>query len=229
MFNYPWNNRNTRFARAQPSGPGPCWRKGSQFDRGNQWRRPLDRNDRARILHCAEALERRTKQKHKRDGLLGQSALAVLRCLLFQFQNRQSGRLDPSYTQIQKITGFCRETVSKALKNLEIAGILEIMRRIVRERVRVWVEAAQRFFVHERVVQTTNAYMVNYPLPDRREFGDLGAPLLRPDKSGEAESRFSTEPTSSYINKRATNEEIPLEEAKRIALDNLFRSIGTTK
>src|SRR4051794_26207899 len=103
------------------------------------------------------------------------------------------------------------------------------MRRVVRERVRVWVEAAQRFFVHDRVVQTTNAYMVNYPLPDRREFGDLGTPLVRPDKSGKAESRFSTESTSSYINKKATDEEIPLEEAKRIALDNLFRSIGTTK
>ena len=54
--------------------------------------------------------------------------------------NRQIGRPDPSYTQIQKITGFCRETIAKALKNLELAGILEIMRRIVRERYGCWLK-----------------------------------------------------------------------------------------
>ena len=200
MFNYPWNNRNSRFAGASRIGRGPCWRKGSQFDRGDQWRRPLDRNDRARVLHCAEALERRTKRKHKRDGVLGQSALALLRCLLNHFQNVNSGRLDPSYTQMQKITGFCRETIAKALKALESAGILEIMRRIVRERCRVWSEEAKKFFVYDRVVQTTNAYMVNFPLPDRATYGDLGAPLLRPDKCRPSESRFSTEPTSVLNN-----------------------------
>jgi len=197
MFNYPWNNRNSRFIGARRIGRGPCWRKGSQFDRGDQWRRPLDRNDRARILHCAEALERRTKKKHKRDGVLGQSALTLLRKMLFGFQNQQSGRLDPSYTQLQKVTGFCRETIAKALKNLELAGILEIMRRIVRERVRVWVEEAKKFFVYDRVVQTSNAYMVNFPLPDRQEFGDLGAPLLRPTMHRPSESRFSTVPTQA--------------------------------
>src|SRR4051794_16016260 len=57
MFNYPWNNRNTRFVRAKPIGRGPCWRKGSQFEGREQWRRPLDGNDRARIMHSAEALE----------------------------------------------------------------------------------------------------------------------------------------------------------------------------
>src|SRR5215213_6044927 len=179
MFTYPWNNRSNRFAGASHIGRGPSWRKGSQFDRGDQWRRRLDRNDRARVLHCAEALERRTKKKHKRDGILGQSALAVLRCLLFHFQNQQSGRLDPSYTQIQKITGFCRETISKAIKNLELVGILEIMRRIVRKRIKVWDEIARRWIIHDTTQQTTNAYMVNYPVPDRREFGDLATPLLR--------------------------------------------------
>jgi hypothetical protein len=81
MFNCPSNNRINRFAGAKRIGRGPSWRKGSQFDRGGKWRRPLDRNDRARVMVCAEALERRTKQKHKRDGLIGQSGLAVLRCL----------------------------------------------------------------------------------------------------------------------------------------------------
>src|SRR3954452_23119185 len=96
MFTHPWNNRNTRFAPGafKRTVSWRCWRKGSQFDRGDRWRRPLDRNDRARIMHCAEALERRTKAKHKRDGVLGQSALTLLRKLVFGFLNMQSGRLD---------------------------------------------------------------------------------------------------------------------------------------
>jgi hypothetical protein len=88
MFNCPSNNRINRFAGAKVIGKGPRWRKGSLFDRGDKWRRPLDRNDRARVMVCAEALERRTKDKHKRDGVIGQSGLAVLRCLVNHFQNQ---------------------------------------------------------------------------------------------------------------------------------------------
>jgi hypothetical protein len=213
-----------RFAETVRIGSGPKWRKGSRFDAGDKWRRPLDRNDRARVLFCAESLERRTKNKHKRDGLLGQSALAVLRCLVTYFQDRHSGRLDPGYDDIQRITGFCRQTIRNALKNLELAGILEIMRRIVRERVRVWIEEARSFFVYDRVVQTTNAYMVNFPLPDRQEYGDLGAPLLRPEKyrfsSG---SRFSTESTR---NLNLPSNHPPTPDAQD-ALDSFFQRIGT--
>ena len=120
MFNHPINSRANRFngsipafdrfAGAKVISRGPRWRKGSKFDCGNKWRRRLDRNDRARVMVCAEGLERRSKHKHKRDGVIGVSGLAVLRCLVNHFQNRGSGRLDPSYTQIQKITGFCRQT-----------------------------------------------------------------------------------------------------------------------
>jgi hypothetical protein len=114
--------RRDRFAGAKRIGHGPRWRKGSKFDSGDKWRRGLDRNDRARVMVCAEGLERRTKHKHKRDGVIGQSGLAVLRCLLNHFQNRHSGRCDPSHTQIQKITGFCRQTIANAIKNLELVG-----------------------------------------------------------------------------------------------------------
>ena len=121
LFGFRRRKGRDRFAGAKRIGRGPAWRKGSQFDCGNKWRRPLDRNGRARVMFCAEALERRTKQKHKRDGLLGQSALAVLRSLLMHFQNKQSGRLDPGYDDIQRITCFCRQTIRNALRNLEVA------------------------------------------------------------------------------------------------------------
>ncbi len=232
MFSHPSNSRanrlngsiptTNRFAGAKIIGKGPKWRKGSKFDYDGSWRRPLDRNDRARVMVCAEALERRTKRKHKRDGVLGQAGLAVLRCLVNYFQNRHSGRLDPSYRQMQGYTGFCRQTIARAIKNLELAGILEIMRRIVRERVRVWVEEAQQFFAYDRVVQTTNAYMVNFPLPDRKKFGDLGEPLLRPEKyRATSESRFSTEPTSDFIRCKET----PLNPTLESALNSLEKSL----
>jgi hypothetical protein len=71
MFNCLSNNRINRFAGAKVIGRGPRWRKGSRFDVGEKWRRPLDRNDRARVMVYAEGLERRTKHKHKRDGVIG--------------------------------------------------------------------------------------------------------------------------------------------------------------
>jgi len=131
MFSHPINSRANRFngkipyfnrfADAKPIGRGPCWRKGSKFDRGDQWRRPLDRNDRARVMVCAEGLERRTKKKHKRDGVLGQSGLGVLRCLLTYFQSKKTGQLDPAYDDIQRITVYCRQTIRNALRNLALS------------------------------------------------------------------------------------------------------------
>jgi hypothetical protein len=40
-----------------------------------------------------------------------------------------------------------------------------------------------RFVWREWVEQQTNAYMVNVPVPDRTEFGDLGMPLFKPKHS----------------------------------------------
>jgi hypothetical protein len=219
-----WLRGCRRRGPAKVIGKGPKWRKGSRFDYGDRFRRPLDRNDRARVMVCAEGLERRTKHKHKRDCVVGQSGLRVLRCLVNHFQDKKSGRLDPGYDDIQRITGFCRQTIRNALRNLELAGILEVMRRIVRERVRVWIEEAQQFFVYDRVVQTTNAYMVNYPLPDRKTYGDLGTPLLRPEKYRPSESRFSTESTRDLSRSNNLRENEPTPEVQD-ALNSLF---GTT-
>jgi hypothetical protein len=98
------------------------------------------------------------------------------------------------------------------------------MRRIVRERVKVWVEESKQFFTYDRVVQTTNAYMVNFPTFARAEYGDLGAPLLRPAKYRPAESRLSTESTDTLKPKS----EPPLPSDLQNALDRLGRAIATT-
>ena len=115
----------------------------------------------------AEALERSTKAPGQRDGVLGQSALMILRALLCHFLDTKSGRCDPSYKQIQKQTGFCVQTIAVALKRLERAGILDITRRIARKGAQLWNELIGRFVWRERVEQQTNAYRVNFPTPDR--------------------------------------------------------------
>ena len=109
------------------------WRKGSAFDRGGEFRRPVSTKARALVMDRAEALERSTKAPGQRDGVLGQSALMILRALLCHFLDTKSGRCDPSYKQIQKQTGFCAQTIAGALKRLERAGILDITRRMARK------------------------------------------------------------------------------------------------
>lgn len=100
------------------------------------------------------------------------------------------------------------------------------MRRIVRERCRVWLEQAQRFFVYDRVVQTTNAYKINFPLPDRATFGDLGAPLLRPDKYRPSKSRLSTKSTAGLTCRIEEPSEPPLDPALEAALNRLGKTAG---
>ena len=106
---------------------------------------PISRDQRIRIILRAEAIERFTKGRGKQAGALGQSGLRVLRCLLFDFANTATGRCDPGYRAICRATGFCRETVAGALARLEAAGLVEIVRRMVR--------------AGRRAVQATNAYL----------------------------------------------------------------------
>ena len=94
---------------------------------------PLDRNERARILYLAEALERRTKPAGGRNGVLGSIGLAVLKAMLLRFHRGADGLCTPSYTVLQAVTGLCRQSIANALKRLEAAGILRITRRLVRE------------------------------------------------------------------------------------------------
>src|SRR3954468_6713497 len=110
---------------------------------------PISRDQRVRIILRAEAIERGTKGRGKQAGALGQSGLRVLRCLLFDFANTATGRCDPGYRAICRATGFCRETVARALTRLEAAGLVEIVRRMAR--------------AGRRAVQATNAYL--FPTP----------------------------------------------------------------
>jgi hypothetical protein len=189
--------------RPRHDHPRP-WRRGSVFDRGGEFRRPISTKARALVMARAEALERSTKGKGQRDGVLGQSALAVLRALLCHFLDTKSGQLDPSYKQIQKHTGFCVQTIAVALRKLERAGILDITRRMIRRGAQIWNELTGRFVWRDRVEQQTNAYRVNMPVPDRTEFGDLGMPLFKPKPDTPSDSISQRESTPRFLHRMRT-------------------------
>ena len=93
---------------------------------------PIDRNGRVRVIAEAEALELRTKAKGCKSGVLKQSGLTVLRCLLFTFCAVPTGRCCPSYEAIREATGYCTSTIAGALHRLEASGLLRITRRLIR-------------------------------------------------------------------------------------------------
>jgi hypothetical protein len=112
--------------------------------------RPIDRNDRARILHLAEQLNVRTRLRGQHGGCLKDSGLQVLRALLFRFLDCRTGRLDPSIDTIAAAVGHCRQTVVTALGRLKAAGFIDWVQRVVL----VDVDG------HRRPHQTSNAYVI---------------------------------------------------------------------
>jgi hypothetical protein len=108
------------------------FRRNAEYATDSRAFRPIDRNQRIRIITIAEALELRTKAKGQKSGVLGLSGLQLLRCLLFRFCAIPTGRCCPSYRTIREATGFCYSTISGALRRLETSRILQVTRRLIR-------------------------------------------------------------------------------------------------
>jgi hypothetical protein len=123
--------------------------------------RALDRNAKARIMHWARCLSRRT-EKGRAYGEITAKALAVLEALLWAFHNARSGLCFPSYERIAEAASCARSTVAEAIKALEDAGVLSWVQRIKRIR-----EAAPDLFDGQgwrwRVIRTSNAYNFRDP------------------------------------------------------------------
>jgi DNA-binding MarR family transcriptional regulator len=137
----------------------PLYHRGSQF--GAPERRKLDRNLIAKILFCAEALDRRTRAKGQHGGLLKPKGLDVLRALLRRFYSHRDGTCFPSYDAIAEAAGCCRATVATKLRILEQLGIIETIRRKV---VASFTSRAHRVRF-DVAVQTSNAYGLTYRSP----------------------------------------------------------------
>jgi DNA-binding MarR family transcriptional regulator len=142
--------------------------------------RPLDRNQRARLIFLAERLDAQTKKKGKHGGCLKRTGLQVLRVLLFHFHNVSNGRCDPSLDTIAAAAGMARSTVVDALKRLEAAGILERIRRAR------WIRQGGR----KRCVQWSNAYRLNVPTCYRQDEGNFA--VSTPATASESDNRSLT-------------------------------------
>ena len=136
--------------------------------------RALDRNAKARIMHWARCISRRT-EKGRAYGEITAKALAVLEALLWAFHNAKSGLCFPGYEAIAEAAHCARSTVAEAIKALEDAGVLTWVHRIKRVR-----EAAPDLFDGQgwrwRVIRTSNAYnfrdpksAVGAPVPSKSE------------------------------------------------------------
>jgi hypothetical protein len=115
------------------------------------------------------------KQPGRYGGRLGASCLAVAHCLIFDFLNYTSGRLDPSYDAIAQRTGLGRSTVATALARLKEFGVINWVRRCLPGK-----DEAGRFVLR----QDTNAYAV---LPASQWVGYIEPPkppVPTPDRWG---------------------------------------------
>jgi hypothetical protein len=143
---------------------------------GEGFYRPLHK---ATVVHIMRGAERlafrtfRTRGKGKRRGELTLQDLNILEVLLFRFMTWSSGHCDPTYEQIQEVTGHARDTISKAIGRLKRAGILERMRRFT------VVPGAEG--QGPRVHQAPNAYRFSLPAKLRALLGLGGAERPIPD------------------------------------------------
>lgn len=115
------------------------------------WQRQrLGQLDRSRVMDAARRRERATRQpgSGRHGGELRQTGLRVLWALLYRGWGR-SGACDPSIAQVAEAAGLARSTTQEALDRLELAGILQRVRR--------------GLVVGRRWAQVTSAYLFQPP------------------------------------------------------------------
>jgi hypothetical protein len=138
---------------------------------------------RVRIIFQAEALERKSKRRGCRNGVLGLTGLLLLKTLAFRFFNSARGAAWPSYDTLVKTTGLCRQTIARAIRRLEMAGVLDVSRRAG------WIGG--------RLVRETNVYRLrgavpaHESLPGGREELTPSLPSAGPRKESELDAALA--------------------------------------
>jgi hypothetical protein len=121
------------------------------FTDGRQ--RPINRNDRARLLFLAKAARHR--------GELTRAAVDIFEALLYRFANMKDGRCIPSYKTLAEAAGCVERTVGRCLSDLERLGLVTWKHRL--RRVRETVAGLPGIGATDwRVMRWSNAY--SFPL-----------------------------------------------------------------
>lgn len=136
------------------------------------WWRPFDRKEVSRLKRTAKEYERRTKQKGKINGALGQTGIQVLEALLEVIEFK-TGRLEPSIAYIANRIKRCSKTVVEALKRLRAHGFLDWRRRYEE------TDAGNAFGVPQKR-QISNAYRILIPEGLIKKIGILFCPTPLP-------------------------------------------------
>jgi len=145
---------------------------------------PTTRKEVQMILKAAEIYnEAGLREKGQRSGPLGSVALDVLR-LFVNLIDFRTGRLEPSITTIMKRLGRSRDTIVRALKNLQNHGFLDWLRRY---------EATGNDGRGPQVQQVTNAYRMSLPEKARQLLGRFGkaSPPLPDDYNATQKARMT--------------------------------------
>jgi hypothetical protein len=90
---------------------------------------PVSKKNARAWYQKARNWDRRSKAKGTHGGGIGLPAMAVLHAFHFDFLNYVTGRLDPSYEGIARMTGLARSTVAAAIARLKRFGIINWVRR----------------------------------------------------------------------------------------------------
>jgi hypothetical protein len=143
------------------------------------------------LLQTAREFDRYHKKPGQRGGLGGPYVITVLEALLGRRGvvaiDFKSGRLDPALTTLEKITGYARGTIVRALAKLREHGFLDWVRRSRKT-------GNDREFGPQRE-QTSNAYFFSLsrlPKAVLRRFLDLVAA-----RRAKAAARAATAPTAT--------------------------------
>lgn len=163
--------------RPQSRSQAPRWRSNARHWPADAMLCPIDRNQKARLLHAAQALEARTRQPGRQNGAVSRIGMLVLRTLLLTFLGGK-GACYPSFSAIMAATGLCRQSVNNALGRLERCGLIRILRRLETRRVRRECHITGRLQEFVTTVQTSNAYAFDRPVG--------GAELLAPPGTARA-------------------------------------------
>ena len=168
--------RSLRPRREKIFGPAPSYR--------------LDGNAKARVWAAAQAWNTANRQPRQHQGPLTWATLRVLRTLLWRFHGADGGgRCFPAYEKIATAAKCARSSVAVAIKELEDAGLLTWVNRIVRIR-RQERDLFGHWVTVMEVVRTSNAYRFLDPIaairgrkPAKSE-NRTGPPEARETKDG---------------------------------------------